>query len=440
MLRKFFPLRMGNIRKNATDAIQKAIDAAHESGGGIVKIPPGVHQIGGLIARSRVILEGHGEAASCLRLEDGCDTHVIQTEAFDEKAAAGKQWLVKEGMPHGMGFRAFRIDGNRDGNKRGTGLCVYAKRYLLHDVLITDCAEHGMISQGPDIGGQEEVDDILEAVIGLVRIHRCGTGGLIYRGPHDGEIESAIIGSCGGIGFLSDTKSGSFNGAVDIGRLHTYGCIVGTQINTAGTAVGRLIGDANFRQGAIVNAHRVQIGQLWAFRNWRTDRPGSTRSEDPRLDASVELNQACQIGTATVRTDFGGTGIRVKGARTQISSCQIENESPRTGPLPGIGLDIQANRVRVSGDIQGYSQSESIGARISGEKYLMMTDLRLSIADCDTGFVNECSGDSHHWDVSVQVAEGQRGFRNEGKITRSDVSIRPRNADWKSWHAHSKVS
>ncbi len=442
-MKQYCPSRHGDLQKCPTSAIQNAIDAAYEAGGGVVPLPPEHLFIGGLVIRSRVILEGQGEASSILQLEEGCDTHVIQTENFDEVAAAGKTWLVRDGMPHGFGFYKFRVLGNRkntgenasleeEADDKQNGISVYGKRYTLDDVLIANCRGKGMVSQGPDLGGQVDLDDVLEVNIGRIRVHHCSDG-LFYKGCHDGSIQSAIIGSCSGTGFLSDTKKGSYNGSVDIGRIHSYGNLVGVRINTMGTAVQRLIGDACHKQGVIIDAHRVQIGQLWAFRNWRTDQTKEFRSTDPRIDASVELNQACQVGTATVRTDFGGTGIRIKGSRTQIGSCQIENESPRhDNPIPGIGIDVQATRVRASGDVQGYSTEDGIGVRVSGEKYLTMTDLNFTTSNCGVGFVNECNGDSQHWHIVTNAEKNQLGFQNNAKITRSTVSIMSRNSDWKS--------
>jgi hypothetical protein len=367
-------------------------------------------------------------------MANGANRNVIETEEFKDCCKSGSRWLVEDGMAHGFGFRNLRIDGNRDNNTRGHGLAIYGKRYLIDGVMIVNCAEDGLYSQGPDIGGQKETDDILEAEIRSIRIHKCGRNGITYRGPHDGYIASAFIGECDNIGLQTDPKSGHYNGAVDVGRIHSYACRIGIHIKTAGTALQRVLADTNFMQGLIVDEHRVQVGQLWAFRNWRTDKGAEKRSEGTEFieDASVELNQACQIGTATVRTDFGGTGIRIRGSRTQIGTCQIENTNPRGQIETGIGIDIQASLVRVSGDVRGFSVPGSVGVRVTGEKPLMLTNVNCTIVDCATGFVNASYGDSRSWSIQIQTTAGQVGFENRGETGRSNIYLMSRGKDFRT--------
>lgn len=418
------------VNTDATEIIQSAINAARHAGGGIVEIPAGFFIVRGLTIRSRVMLKGQGDSATTLKLADNSNCNVIETENFVEDIKQSKKWLVEDGMNHGFSVRDLRIHGNKVENTKGHGLAIYGKRYTLDNLTILYCAQDGLFTQGPDVGGQSHIDDIPEAKIHNLHIHLCRGNGINYRGPHDGFIESAVIGECHGIGVITETETGKFNGAVDFGRLHVYSCQQGIRIGTAATTITKLVADTNYQQGVIVDAHRVQIGQLWAFRNWRPGTRGDLRSEDTRKDATVEINQTCQIGTATIRTDFGGTGIKINGFRTQIGSCLIECENPRGEESAGIGLDIHANLVRATGDIRGFTRAGSIGLRVNHEKPFLMTTLDFTIVDCATGFVDGHGGDTQDWRIKIQTGENQKGFCLSGKNLRSSIQIMSRGKDY----------
>ncbi len=95
----------------------------------------------------------------------------------------------------------------------------------------------------------------------------------------------------------------------------------------------------------------------------------------------------------------------------------------------GIGVDVLASLVRVSGDVRGFSVPGSIGVRVSPDKPLPMTTINCSVVDCATGFLNVHGGESHVWNLQIHTTEGQCGFEHNGTTKRSAITIISRGTD-----------
>ena len=119
-------------------ALQAALDACAQRGGGYVFLPGGTYalQSGALILRDTVNLIGAGMFSSVIRMGDNVNQPVITDEGafFDRNSAFGRTQLIN-----------FAIDGNRSGNPNGQeGILTTAYFSLFENLLIHDCGTHGI--------------------------------------------------------------------------------------------------------------------------------------------------------------------------------------------------------------------------------------------------------------------------------------------------------
>lgn len=93
-----------------TRALQRAIDAAHQAGGGIVSLPPGIFLSGGLVLRSRVTL--HLEAGCILRGSPHTDDYEYHPGPPVEGDANGRHLLFAQDAEDIAVTGLGTIDGN----------------------------------------------------------------------------------------------------------------------------------------------------------------------------------------------------------------------------------------------------------------------------------------------------------------------------------------
>ena len=172
-----------------TAAMQAAIDAAHAAGGGgAVHFPPGTYSTRTLTIHSRVHLIGMGIEATILKLRDGTNDDLIRSHDFAKLAGSGRA-----GGIFNFSIRDLTLDGNRARNARGCGLHLYGFGYLLRDLRIRQCSQSGLSSEwsagDPEWspGGRNTPGDSMEAQVVNLKVHHCGAGGIVFRGPHDSQ-------------------------------------------------------------------------------------------------------------------------------------------------------------------------------------------------------------------------------------------------------------
>jgi hypothetical protein len=177
-----------------TAALQAAIDAAHAAGGGAVDFPPGTYSTRTLTIHSRVHLIGAGFEATILKLRDGTDDDLIRSHKFAQLAGSGQAAGI-----FNCSIRDLTLDGNRARNARGCGLRLYGFGYLLRDLRIRQCRQSGLWSEwsagDPEWspGGRNTPGDSMEAQVVNLKIHHCGAGGIVFRGPHDSQFVNCVI-------------------------------------------------------------------------------------------------------------------------------------------------------------------------------------------------------------------------------------------------------
>ena len=177
-----------------TAAIQAALDSAAAGGGGTVRIAPGRYSTRTLTIDSRVHLVGAGIEATVLTLRAGTDGDLIRSRGFAELSGTNRNV-----GPYNFSIRALTLDGNRARNARGCGLRLYAFGYLLGDLRIRQCAEAGVCSEWSTEDPEWSADgtatpgDSMEAQVVNLKVHRCGQGGIRFRGPHDSQFVNCVV-------------------------------------------------------------------------------------------------------------------------------------------------------------------------------------------------------------------------------------------------------
>lgn len=202
----------GDGATNDIAAIQAAVDAAAEAGGGIVFFPRGTYIVGtAIVIKDRVTLAGEGFASSIIKLKNGANTDVMVTEGFSgltgtDKAEGPRDWEV----------RNLRIEGNKANNASGHGMKLYGYRFRLSNLRITNCKNDGIHSESfsaANIPGNPERDT--EAEIDNVRTVNCDGYGVYWGGPHDTQFNevttvSSPSGSLGGFKIVSPGFTNKF--------------------------------------------------------------------------------------------------------------------------------------------------------------------------------------------------------------------------------------
>ncbi|GAC1466737.1 MAG: hypothetical protein NVSMB9_07610 [Isosphaeraceae bacterium] len=185
---------VGDGAHDDTAAIQAALDAAGTGTGGRVDLPAGVYLVRTLILRSRVHLAGAGIEATILKLRDGTNDDLLRTHDF----AALKGTNATSG-PFNWSVRDLTLDGNRARNSAGHGLRIYGWGYVLDNIRVRQCALAGIDSEWstedpPETpGGMATPGDSMEAQLVNLKVHNCGGGGILFRGPHDSQFLNCIV-------------------------------------------------------------------------------------------------------------------------------------------------------------------------------------------------------------------------------------------------------
>ena len=184
---------IGDGSHDDTAALQSALDAAGK-GGGLVNIPPGVYVTRSLTIRSRVHLAGAGVEATILKLRAGANGDLIRT--FDHARLVGTNAVQG---PFNWSIRDLTLDGNRAQNRSGCGLRVYGWGFTLRDLRVRQCAGAGIDSEWStedppwSEDGLATPGDSMEAQVVNLKVHHCGAGGILWRGPHDSQFVNCVV-------------------------------------------------------------------------------------------------------------------------------------------------------------------------------------------------------------------------------------------------------
>ena len=198
---------IGDGRRDETKSLQAALDAASLRGGSVV-IPAGVYRSRTLTIGSKVHLLGEGIEATIIKLADQTDDDLIRTRDFDRLTGTNSV-----NGPFNWSIRGLTLDGNRAKNTAGAGLRVYGWGYILNDLRIRQFADAGIWSEWStedpvwSKNGTDTPGDSMEAQVVNLKVHDCGNGGVILRGPHDSQFCNCVIWNTTTYGFHFDRST-----------------------------------------------------------------------------------------------------------------------------------------------------------------------------------------------------------------------------------------
>jgi hypothetical protein len=184
--------------------------AAQEAG--VLYFPPGVFVTSETLKIfPGLVILGAGASATQLKLADGADCDLLQTEGFDELSGTESE----EG-PFKFAIRDIWLDGG-EGSIEGRGVAIYGRYYLIDSVQISGFPGAGLWSKWAPSGDQ------MEASVRNVKIMGCGSPtepALDWRGPHDSNFQDVQVIRPNGVGIR--TSEGSAAGASFV-NCHVWG-------------------------------------------------------------------------------------------------------------------------------------------------------------------------------------------------------------------------
>jgi hypothetical protein len=384
-----------------TAAIQAGIDTLAAVGGGFLQFPAGVAVSGPLTMKSGVIFDGEGINATELRLKNGANADFIKSLNFDTLTGANK-WLTSDGVQHGLGFRNMRINGNKANQTAGAGVKLYAKRLMIHNVLIYDCFGVGWYSEAGDTAGQTDWTDLPESQINGLWVRNCGSHGFQFRGPHDAHVHSLVCNQNGGDGVLLETSAGVYNGSCDLGFVHTY-ANTGTGFNASAQFRGRqVITESNYGVGINLTCWYGQISMLQSYTNCRTTGTYNVQVGG-RYNAIAQLQHRNVSGNAS--------GVYINGPDCALTDMLVEGDGS-TGA--GVTIAAAAASGKFGGIVRGWTGVGATGVITNSGGAASYAQHTFSIDNCTTCWNNAATGFAEMYRMTIHAAAGQTAFTGSG--------------------------
>lgn len=314
-----------------TGALQAAIDAVREHGGS-VHLPPGVYVTRKLTLYSRVHLRGAGGDATTLKLADGANTAIIESDDFARFTGTRSIGGITL-----FSIRDLTLDGNKEHNKRGGyGVRLYGYGFELTEVIAFNCRNDGVFTEWGPGANLPLPSHQMEARLTAVRSHDNEGHGFSISGPHDSMYINCLAFHNGGAGFrlVGDSHGTSMvnchawgteqNIAFDLGA-YLIGCVNCYADLDGGIGVRFSRNDCRWIGGLVLGANHSgpsrEIGVLFA--------PGEKTGEPAGCVVDTKI-----MNCSTAAVDFEGD----RGLSTvRASLSQPRNTDERGQPIPGHG-------------------------------------------------------------------------------------------------------
>ncbi len=194
----------GDGKTDDTTAIQAAEDSLPDQGGTLY-FPPGTF-LGHLIVKSNVHIEGAGINATILELSNGANTDVIQSKDFASLTGQNSGNGNRVGVNR-VTLDDITINGNSSNNTSGYGVRKYGGQWNVHDVVIKNCAQDGVYSEGGSYPGAPLGADSMEDKWTNVMLTVNSGSGMTWNGPHDSVLDNFIVSSNSGNGINFENES-----------------------------------------------------------------------------------------------------------------------------------------------------------------------------------------------------------------------------------------
>jgi len=383
-----------------TAEIQAAIDAVAALGGGEVLFSKALYLSQKLTLPSNVILRGKGSAYTTIKLKNGSNTALIETEDFSTLTGSNSWFVDTEGVPYGFGVVGMTLDGNKANQTAGNGVSVYGKRYLVSDVVVKDAYGVGWYTECAYKGGQHDWRDMPEGRIEGLYVHLSGGHGLQVRGPHDLFIASAFVSQAQGDGVRVEGLLNVYQGNSDIGLIHSYGNVgMGFYCNTLVNA-DVIIGETNAKEGVVFD-EGSGISTCSVIRAFGNDYASTG------LYYNVRLATGIQAGTIHCldNTYQSAGGISLAGNQIQIGTLNVLSTIAHNGK--GIHSPGAANVDIGSAIVEGYSGATGVGVSITS---MTRCSIDAYVTNCKTLYAMAAVGNGNTFTFRGLSGVGQTQY------------------------------
>ncbi|GIF00506.1 hypothetical protein Ari01nite_79700 [Paractinoplanes rishiriensis] len=302
---------VGDGRTDDTDALQGALDAARPNGG-LVYLPAGTYSTRKLRLYSRVHLRGAGGDATILKLRDGANSAIIESDGFDKLTGTDGT-----GGASAFSIRDLTLDGNKAKNPEGGyGLRLYGYGYELSEVIIFNCRQDGLYSEWSGASGLPYPSHQMEARITAIRSHHNDGDGLNFNGPHDSMFVNCLAFENKGIGFR---MAGESHGSSMV-NCHGWGVAQVVSFHLAALSVGcvNCYADLNGGVGVRITRNGCRwVGGIVLGANHVGNRreigvqfvPGPTSGEPSGCVVDTKI-QNCRTAAIDFGSDAGRSHVR----------------------------------------------------------------------------------------------------------------------------------
>lgn len=410
-----------------TAAIQDAIDTVYNAGGGRVLMMGGTYLVSSpILLRDNVCILGESKYTTTIKLADGSDCNVIDTENFASLTGTSPSSALNS-----FAIKNISIDGNRANNysgvastsAQGFGIRLYAYNYEIDNVRIGNCAGVGFYSEfSPTNIPETAYDNARFGNITNLHITYCSYEGFYFRGPADIYVNNIIVGyiyqptrtgseSTALNSLISPTKeidaivfersANNASGTAEIGFMHGFHARDGRCVRLSGTSGQiRIVADnieAEGGRGNMVIEGDVQINISKI--TTRNNEFGDANSGRADLELSYTAGK-CVIDSVMVHRTSAtqqNPGVVFDGADdTYIGSIFVDgNEYAGHGVMfsgicrySGYG-HLEAQRLVGT----AHDTTDSTGLVLSGDNDLILGETVLT--DCDLGLeyamIGRCS-------------------------------------------------
>ncbi|HBR1319108.1 TPA: hypothetical protein L9L16_004772 [Klebsiella quasipneumoniae subsp. quasipneumoniae] len=278
---------------------------------GVLMLPNGRISVGKTISiKGLCSLRGQSIPSTEIFALPGLNSNIIESDSFSEHA------FNSSINPSWIDIRDLRVNGNKNNQKNGGGIFLYASRISMDNLLVMNCYGDGIYTKYTDKIGSKDYLGQEEGCFGNIITRNNDGNGWVFHGPHNSTINSIISSYNKGWGFINETKKGEYDGNITLlAHLHTYGN--GTNDNHSGSCIksvstiGYLVVDGEY---SLINANNVQIDRVKMIFGGRGN------------DGIILRGSYCNIGmiNAAMKTNTSGQNtLQIDGSSNYIGRTML---------------------------------------------------------------------------------------------------------------------